>query len=167
MTNALLITADHLLAGFTVGTTVWFFFVQSPFLAKLLGKEKFVNVMMPLTRLWVKTMFVSSTALLTIAAYNHFKHEVDLKFYIVAVGWLAIAINCFVIVPKALQAGARSQKDRRGDNSKNLQEFGVDGGGGVVTKTLHQTVVVFVLIMVGSFVVHSVDLAGATMMMSS
>ena len=69
-----------------------------------------------------------------------------------------MALNWFVVVPAALKAGARSTRERKGDNSKDLKEFAVNGGGKTETKSLHQTVVVFVLIMVGAFVGHLVDL---------
>jgi hypothetical protein len=160
MMNALLLATDQLLTGFIVGVTVWFFFIQSPFLFQLMGKEKFVPIMMQLTRLWVSTMFYSATALLVVSLLLLTK-EVPLKVAIVAIGWLAITINKFVVVPKALKAGARSRNGRKGDNSKDVQEFIVDGGGKSETKALHQTVVVFVLIMSGAFVLHLVDLAAA------
>lgn len=83
------------------------------------------------------------------------------KLPIVAIGWLAIFINKYFVVPKALKAGARSHNQRKGDNSKDVQEFVVEGGGKSETKVLHQTVVVFVLIMSGAFIAHLVDLAGA------
>lgn len=162
--NSFLVALDQLFAGFTIGVTIWHFFLQAPTLMKIMGKEKFVPLMMQLTRLWVKVMFVSSTALLATAIWLSYTGIVSsVKLYLVVIGWLAILTNRFIVVPAALKAGARSTRQRKGDNSKDIQEFAVSGGGRTETKTLHQTVVVFVLIMVGAFVGHLVDLASFTL----
>eukprot|EP00581_Thalassiosira_minuscula_P019681 CAMPEP_0183728290 /NCGR_PEP_ID=MMETSP0737-20130205/27663_1 /TAXON_ID=385413 /ORGANISM="Thalassiosira miniscula, Strain CCMP1093" /LENGTH=168 /DNA_ID=CAMNT_0025960183 /DNA_START=135 /DNA_END=641 /DNA_ORIENTATION=- len=162
--NSFLIAFDQLFAGFTISITIWHFFLQAPTLMKLLGKEKFVPLMMQLTRLWVKTVFVSSSALLITAMWLSYNYQAiivpTMKFHWVGIGWLSIFINRYVIVPRALKAGARSVQQRKGDGSKDfIQDFVVEGGGKNETKALHQTVVLFVLIMVGSFFGHLVDLA--------
>uniref|UniRef100_A0A7S2Q4N7 DUF4149 domain-containing protein n=1 Tax=Skeletonema marinoi TaxID=267567 RepID=A0A7S2Q4N7_9STRA len=151
-----ILALDQGLTGFTVGVTVYFFFIQSPKLGKTMGKEKFVPLMMALTRTWAKTMFLSSTANLATSLYLSSNDTMNIS--LVAIGWMAMALNWFVVVPAALKAGARSTRERKGDNSKDLKEFAVNGGGKTETKSLHQTVVVFVLIMVGAFVGHLVDL---------
>ncbi len=151
-----ILALDQGLAGFTVGVSLYFFFVQSPKLAKTLGKEKFVPLMMALTRLWAQTMFLSSTANLGTSLY--LSSSGAMNIYLVAVGWMAMALNRFIVVPAALKAGARSARERKGDNSKDLKEFAINGGGKTETKSMHQTVVVFVLIMVVAFVGHLVDL---------
>jgi hypothetical protein len=156
--QTIFLAADFLLTGFTVGVTVWHFFLQSPLMFKLMGKETFVPLMMQLTRLWVQTMFVSSTALLLISLVLSLQQEVPLNLYLVGIGWLAMTVNRFVFVPKALKAGARSIHQRKGDHTKDLQEFYVNGGGKTETKVLHQTVVVVVLIMAGAFLTHMVNL---------
>ena len=158
--NTVVVAFDQLCAGFTIGVTVYFFFIQSPKLVLILGKEKFVPLMMALTRLWVKVMFASSSALLLSSVWLSNK-GLAVNLYLVGIGWVAMAINYFVVVPAALKAGASSARQRKGDNSKNLKEFVIKGGdSGCATKNLHQTVVVFVLIMVGAFIAHLVDFAG-------
>jgi len=127
----------------------------------MMGKEKFVPLMMALTRLWVKVMFASSSALLLTSVWlSNNGHAVNL--WLVGVGWFAMTINRFIVVPAALKAGAGSAKQREGDNSKDLKDFAVRGADSKnATKALHQTVVAFVFIMVGAFIGHLVDLAGS------
>jgi hypothetical protein len=158
MLYTLLIAIDYLLAGFTVGTTVWFFFIRSPFLFSLMGREKFVPIMMQMTRVWVRTMFYSVTGLLVVSRIIQRQFQSSLKHYIVLVAWFAILANRFVIVPKALKAGAKSHDERKGDNTKDVKKFVVQGGSKTETKTLHQTVVLCVLIMAGALLAHLVDL---------
>merc|ERR1712179_830580 len=95
---------------------------------KLMGKEKFVPLMMQLTRLWVKVVFVSSTMLLATSSLLSFSFQELSQIYAV-VGWIGIAANYFVVVPKALKAGAKSHGQRKGDNNKDLKDFAIDGGG--------------------------------------
>jgi hypothetical protein len=157
LVQTLLIASDQLLTGFTVGTTVWFFFIQSPFLFRLMGREKFVPIMMQMTRVWVRTMFYSVTVLLLVSRIIQELYS-SLKHSIVVVAWLAILINYSVVVPKALKAGARSHDERKGDNTKDVKDFALKGGSKTQTKTLHQAVVLFVLIMTGALLAHLVDL---------
>jgi hypothetical protein len=160
------LTCDVLLTGFTVGTTVWFFFVQSPFLFNLMGREKFVPNMMQMTRLWVSTMFLSVSALVTVCLAAPYvlgssattASSITLNGCLLGLSWLAIAVNKFIIVPKALKVGAKSHNERKGDNSKDVKSFVVQGGSKTQTKTLHQTVVVFVLLMTVALVAHTVVL---------
>jgi hypothetical protein len=159
MLDTLLITADLFLTGFTVGTTVWFFFIQSPMLFNLMGREKFVPIMMQMTRLWVQTMFLSTSALLVVSFVLKQNFRESLQFYFVLAGWVAILINRYVVVPKALKAGASSHQERKGDSSKDVKSFVVEGGSKTETKTLHQTVVVFVLVMAAALVAHLIDMA--------
>eukprot|EP00986_Skeletonema_menzelii_P011586 scaffold6032_cov124-Skeletonema_menzelii.AAC.1 len=123
-----ILALDQGLTGFTVGVTVYFFFIQSPKLAKTMGKEKFVPLMMALTRVWAKTTFLSSTANLAMSLYLS-SNGTTMNIYLVAIGWMAMALNWFIVVPAALKAGARSARERKGDHSKDLKEFAVNGGG--------------------------------------
>ena len=65
---------------------------------------------------------------------------------------VAVLINAIVVVPRALEAGKRAT--RTADKSQSVGSFAVDGGHQTDTKTLHQTVVLFVVIMLGASVVH-------------
>mmetsp|Transcript_41821 Transcript_41821/g.100373 ORF Transcript_41821/g.100373 Transcript_41821/m.100373 type:complete len:170 (-) Transcript_41821:56-565(-) len=166
MLSTMLLTTDLLLTGFTVGTTLWFFFVQSPFLFNLMGREKFVPIMMQLTKLWVTTMFASVSGLMAVVTVllrgtTTTTTGGNMDFYLVGLAWLAIVINKFLVVPQALKAGARSHAERKGDNSKDVKSFVVRGGSRTETKKWHQTVVLFVLVMAGALVAHTVSVAAA------
>jgi hypothetical protein len=63
-----------------------------------------------------------------------------------------VAINARVVVPMALEAGARSIRDDDKADSSAVG-FAKDGGGNS-TKTLHRTVVVFVVAMLVGTVGH-------------
>jgi uncharacterized membrane protein YgcG len=160
-----LLSVDLLMTGFAAGTTVFFFFIQSPLLIKRLGREKFVPIMMALTKLFFQVMFptVTTIALTSVLINQKLQSPVPGSSLMLALtAWLAVAINHFLCVPMALQAGARSHQERKGDNGKDLTDFAVSGGskssggGKSQTKTLHQTVVVFVLIMTAALVAHLV-----------
>ena len=112
-----ILALDQGLTGFTVGVTVYFFFIQSPKLGKTMGKEKFVPLMMALTRTWAKTMFLSSTANLATSLYLSSNDTMNIS--LVAIGWMAMALNWFVVVPAALKAGARSTRERKGDKARS------------------------------------------------
>jgi hypothetical protein len=64
-------------------------------------------------------------------------------------------LNYFVVVPRALAKGRQSTRERvQTDNSANIKNFVIEGGSKTETKTMHQLVVLFVLIMIGALVVH-------------
>lgn len=157
---SLLLSLDMLLAGFGVAVPIWFFFIQSPALMKVLGKEKFVPVMMGLTKVVFRVLFVVVTAnalLVGIGAYLSSSSATTTASLLSMLGaWISVLANRFVVVPKALKAGAASAKDRKGDHSRDVKEMAVSGGGKATTKTLHQTVVLFTLLMVGALVAHVV-----------
>jgi hypothetical protein len=151
---------DLLLTGFTAGTTVWFFFIQSPYLFKVMGREKFVPIMMGMTKLFFQTMFASVTGIVAVSLLIQQQQDnkaSSINLFIVLSAWLAVLLNRFVIVPMALKAGVQSQKERKGDNSRDAVDFAVRGGSKTETKMLHQTVVAFVLIMTGALVAHLVN----------
>lgn len=148
-----MVSLDQLLSGFTIGTTIWFLFVQSLLLLKILGKEKFTPTMMKLTQRWSETMFMSASALLVVDLVLK-QTMAGLNPIYALIGWVAIVVNRFIIVPKALQAGWRSQRERKGDNATDVASFAVEGGSKIDTKKLHQTVVLLVLIMLGALLGH-------------
>ena len=154
-----LLSVDLLMTGFAAGTTVFFFFIQSPLLIKRLGREKFVPLMMALTRMFFQVMFptVTTIALASVLINQKLQSSASsapASLALALTAWLAVAINRFLFVPMALKAGARSHQERKGDNGKDLADFAVRGGSKSSTKALHQTVVVFVLIMTAALVAH-------------
>eukprot|EP00529_Nitzschia_sp_RCC80_P032966 CAMPEP_0113500284 /NCGR_PEP_ID=MMETSP0014_2-20120614/32229_1 /TAXON_ID=2857 /ORGANISM="Nitzschia sp." /LENGTH=127 /DNA_ID=CAMNT_0000394575 /DNA_START=202 /DNA_END=585 /DNA_ORIENTATION=+ /assembly_acc=CAM_ASM_000159 len=124
--------------------------------------------MMQLTKLWVTTTFGSVSGLMAVVTVTVLLRDTttmttggNSDFYLVGLAWLAISINKFLVVPQALKAGARSHAERKGDNSKDVKSFVVQGGSKTETKTWHQTVVLFVLVMTGALVAHTVSAAAA------
>jgi hypothetical protein len=65
---------------------------------------------------------------------------------------VAVTINATVVVPKALLAGKKATKTA--DKTQSAAAFAVDGGHQTDTKTLHQRVVIFVVLMMGGAVTH-------------
>jgi hypothetical protein len=139
----LLGTLNSLVFGSHVGITVWFFFVQSPKLFSLLGRKRFVPIMMPLTQLY------SGVALLL--SLTGFLLNLSL---LPGLGAGLVAINYFFIVPRALQAGRSSTAERAKEESHSVADFAVEGGSKTATKTLHQTVVFFVLAATATNLAH-------------
>ena len=60
----LLLLFDLAISSGIVFITVWFFFVQNPFLFQRIGREKFVPIMMQITQLYFKFILA-----LNLAAY--------------------------------------------------------------------------------------------------
>ena len=63
----LLDALESIVVGGNVGVAVWFFFIQSPFLFKLMGRKKFVPYMMAMTRLWIRVALVLNVVGLLLA----------------------------------------------------------------------------------------------------
>ena len=132
--------------------TVWFFFLQSPFLFNRLGRQRFVPIMMQITQLYFKVITMLNVAVFALSFVR-----VQLHAQTVAAGFALFAtlINHFIIVPKALQAGRSSMKERvDNDDTSKVKDFVIDGGAKHSTKVWHQTVVAFVFAMVGGHVLH-------------
>jgi len=147
-----------------IGAPVWVFFVQSPALFSFMGRSKFLPPMMKLTKVlfrWTLPVAASialGTNLLSVVSTTSTDKQEALaaSTQCAAVSLAAILINSLVIVPKALAAGAKATT-KKDDNaaaaaasSTTKTDFAVSGGDGSeksVTKTLHQTVVVFVTVM--------------------
>ncbi|CAB9502834.1 expressed unknown protein [Seminavis robusta] len=139
-----------------IGIPIWVFFLQAPLLFKMMGRDKFLFPMMSLTRLlfrWTLPVFsalsVACSVLLDCAESSC---QVSSATKAALLTLAAILINSIVIVPKALQAGKMNTKKE--DKSETVTDFAVSGGSKTNTKTLHQTVVVFVLIHVVGAVLH-------------
>uniref|UniRef100_A0A7S3LMA9 TMEM205-like domain-containing protein n=1 Tax=Aplanochytrium stocchinoi TaxID=215587 RepID=A0A7S3LMA9_9STRA len=133
--------------------SIWFFFIQSPSLFKRLGRQKFVPIMMHLTKLFFKVMVVlnATVSVLSIVRSRLVFHEPSTVAALFAM--VSTLINMFIVVPRALAAGKRSFMDKD-DNTTSVQDFAIDGASKSGTKFLHQTVVAFVLGMVGGQVIH-------------
>jgi hypothetical protein len=145
----LLLLLDLAISSGIVFITVWFFFVQSPFLFQRMGRQKFVPIMMQITQLYFK--FILALNVTAFALSTHLN-----GFTIASVIALVVTLlNYFVVVPRALAKGRQSMRERVGaDNSADIKDFVIDGGSKTETKTMHQLVVLLVLVMVGALAVH-------------
>eukprot|EP01135_Chromosphaera_perkinsii_P007941 Nk52_evm13s1073 gene=Nk52_evmTU13s1073 len=163
----------HLVAFAVVaGSTVWVFFIQSPFLFQYLGREKFVPIMIRLVGVFFQTTSIALLVMSLTSIYI-FRDTSSLEVASILFAFWASLLNQFVIVPKATRAGWQSQKYRRGKDStpgSSATNFTVDGGAGFVqedepsdtekkslsdkVKFLHRTVTIFVLLAAGGVLTH-------------
>jgi hypothetical protein len=155
-----------LLSGGCVGVSVWFFFLQSPLLFKLLGRKKFVPLMMSMTKLYSSVMFFVTLSvfvmyrvpiLLTFIPHLQKKPDVILAFLQSKINFeliydysfdalMTVFISHFFVIPSALAAGRESAAERAHEDSKSVKDFVVEGGSKTKTSTKHRLVVVFVLL---------------------
>lgn len=141
---------DLAISSGIVFVTIWFFFVQSPFLFSRMGRQKFVPIMMQITQLYFKFVLALNVLVFLVSLYVHGTIVITSL-----VALVATLINFFVIVPKALQKGRQSMRERVGtDDTSDVKDFAIEGGSKTETKTMHQLVVLFVLIMVGALISH-------------
>lgn len=141
-----------------IGAPIWVFFVQAPSLLSFMGRDKFLPPMMRLTKVlfrWTLPLAAGVVCLCDIlmaATDSHVWQKSSTKFAGLAL--IAVLINSLVIVPKALAAGAQASLKKTNAKPATTANFAVSGGDvekKSVTKTLHQSVVVFVTVMlVGS-----------------
>lgn len=150
-------THVDLFASATIlGSTVWFFFVQSPVMLRRAGREAFVPMQMRLTVVLFKTL---QALLLVSAGASILAHPLLSSVVLSAAAALAAGvINTRCIVPRALKAGGQTRRDIKGkDDEASTLGFASDGAG-AKTKFLHRVVVLFVVIMLAGTGVHLVTL---------
>jgi hypothetical protein len=116
---------------------------------------------------------------LTNNSSNNFLPCPSLNLFIVLSAWLAVLLNQFFkqfltlpfsqsihrpvswqscsTVCHCTHGSKQLQKERKGDNRRDAVDFAARGGSKTETKTLHQTVAAFVLIMTGALVAHVVN----------
>ena len=144
---------DITLAGSAIGATVWFFFIQSPALIKFMGRDKFVPVQMRLTKVLFATLSVVTLIVVGLSVLLvGFSYGSVLDGAVLAA---VAALAChFYVVPRALRAGGKGRMETSeagGDNS--VGKFAVEGSG-PSAKFWHQTLVVFVVVLLVGLVVH-------------
>jgi len=143
------VVIDFAVAGFLVGANVWFFFIQSPLLITIMGREKFVPIQMKLTKLLFRSLSIAAVALVFLAWIS--SGSVALFGAIFAA--VSALIAHFYIIPRALKAGGKGRVEtiaKGGDHS--VAKFASEGSG-PSSSFWHRTVVVFViLILIGAFV---------------
>jgi len=143
--------ADVGLSGGILVLTVYFFFLQSPYLFKRLGRTKFVPIMMQMTKLFFNVQVAFGIVL---AALSFLRVNSSAPTIAAAAALAATSVNRFFVVPKALAAGRASAKERAENESHSTVDFVVQGGSKTETKTLHLTVVAVVFANVGAILLH-------------
>ncbi|CAE7648395.1 unnamed protein product, partial [Symbiodinium microadriaticum] len=155
--SAALLCADILCIGLVLGSTVFFFFVQSPNLLLFMGREKFVTIQIKITEWFFRYIQVPLFVLLATSYYDGGKKRIISA----AVALFGGVMNFVFVVPKALQAGKSSVAERKGrDGEGSLQKFAVEGAA-KSTKFWHQTVVFFVVVMVVGLIFHAMDISSS------
>lgn len=146
--------ADVGLSGAIVFLTVYFFFIQSPYLFKRLGRAKFVPIMMQMTKLFFNVQVLLGAALV---ALSFARAQFSGTTIAAMAALVATLTNWGFVVPRALAAGRASTKERNENpDSHSATDFAIEGGSKTQTKTLHQTVVAVVFANVGAMAFHLV-----------
>ena len=144
-----IVVIDLAVAGFLVGANVWFFFLQSPLLISIMGREKFVPIQMKLTKLLFKSLTVAAVLLVVLAWFSGGTQTIFGAVFAAA----SALIAHFVIIPRALKAGGKGRVEtiaKGGDHS--VAKFASEGSGPSAA-FWHRMVVVFVvLILIGALV---------------
>lgn len=141
-------------AALVIGATVWFFALQSPFLLRIMGRDKFLPIQMALTQRFL-TFVVCAAAAMSIAAFC----RTDLSLHTKVVGWIALAasvVTRFLILPSAFRAAGKARREEASPDV-SATSF-VSDGAGKATRLMHRLVVVFVGLMLLSTIGHVVHL---------
>mmetsp|Transcript_18073 Transcript_18073/g.23327 ORF Transcript_18073/g.23327 Transcript_18073/m.23327 type:complete len:163 (-) Transcript_18073:315-803(-) len=146
-------TVTILADGMLIGVPVWVFFIQSPLLFKFMGRDRFISPMMRLTSTMFRwTLPVCASVSLGLSFTLSFSKSTTPIIGSSVVCFSALLINSIIIVPRALAAG--KQATRTVDRTQKVTDFAVDGGHKSDTRTLHQTVVLFVTIHLVAAICH-------------
>jgi hypothetical protein len=157
---SILVTVGLIANSVVIGSPVWVFFIQSPVLFTFMGRSKFIPPMMKLTKVLFRwTLPIAGGITLSASLLRGCGMPSSWSTPLAALSLAATLINSLLIVPRALAAGAKAtSKKTDTSSSKSKTDFAVSGGDGStegsVTKTLHQTVVLFVAIMLIGAVGH-------------
>jgi hypothetical protein len=170
----LLVTVGLLADSLVIGATIWIFFLQSPALFAFMGRSKFIPPMMRLTKVLFRwTLPVASAVALSTSLMLTATDACTTATYATSsTSWailsaIAVALNSLVVVPRALAAGAKAITGQGGQSTSTstansstwskTTKIAVSGGDGntkSVTRMLHQTVVVLVVLMLVGAVGH-------------
>lgn len=153
---------DMLAVSFVLGATIWFFFIQAPVLLKRMGRERFVPLQMRLAVVYFNVVAVAVTAV-TAGAAVRARTPWDWSLLAAAFALLAVCINKFIVLPRALRAGGQSLKQHQGSDKSTVADFASEGAG-PSTALLHRLVVLFVVLMVAGLLAHSADFVTASLM---
>ena len=120
---------DLFLSSFVFGSTLWFFFVQSPALIKWMGRDKFVPIQMRLTKVLFRTLTIALAASM-IMTMLHAGVTASHALISIMIAFISVAINNFYVIPRALKAGGKGrveEKDQSDD--KSFGKFASEGSG--------------------------------------
>jgi hypothetical protein len=156
-TVSIALIIDMFAMSFAFGSTVWFFFVQSPAMFKHVVREEFVPLQMRMGKLLFTSALVA-LALLVAASVVQSGSVTAWGSVAAAAALLFGALNKFFIFPMALRAGGESHqmKEGRGETGSPV-EFASEGAGKSATAK-HRLVVLFVVAMVAGLVTHGISL---------
>lgn len=150
-------SVDVLMLAFAIGSTAWFFFVQSPVLVKRMGRDRFVPLQMSLAIVLFRSLSVTLAVMLG-AALAHNADPLSMPVLTAALGLAGALVNAVFVVPRALKAGGKSMKEAFTDeDKKSVARFAADGGG-EASRVLHRAVVFFVVVMLAGLLPHAVSL---------
>jgi hypothetical protein len=151
---------DLLALAFAFGSTVWFFFIQSPVMVKRMGRDRFV----PLQMSMALVLFRSPSVAAVVMAGASFAVTHSPSSTLVLTALLALAgavINSVLVLPRALKtAGASLAEVQSVEAQSSIGNF-VSQGAGQASGFWHRLVVLFVVVMVGGLVPHAVTLVSA------
>ena len=145
--------ADLLISAFVLGATVWLFFVQTPSLITMMGRDRFVPIMMRLTKLHFKSLSLALLAVV-ILALLHSGLTTGLAVIGAAIALVGAASNHFFVVPRALKAGGQGRRDTKDPaDDKSVGAFASEGAG-PSAKFWHRMVIAFVVVMLAGLIAH-------------
>ena len=139
------------------GSTIWFFFIQSPVLYKAMVRERFVPIQMRLSGVLLSTQLVALLVLL-VAAVLHTSSLTSTPAIAAGVALVAGSLNKFVVFPKALRAGGESVRAGEAEGETGSTAEFVSGGAGDSATRMHRVVVLFVVLMVAGIVANGISL---------
>ncbi|MCB9893408.1 MAG: DUF4149 domain-containing protein [Planctomycetes bacterium] len=151
-------TVDLLALAFALGATLWFFFVQSPLLFKQMGRAKFVPLQMRLTKVLFRSLSVA-VALMSAATVFHHAAVPSMPVCSAVAGLVGVLVNSFVVIPRALKAGAASMQDGHSCGGECAMTAFASEGGGNTTRFWHRMVVALVVVMLGGLLPHAYAIA--------
>lgn len=150
--STLLLGAEALLVAFALGSTVWFFFVQTPALLLGMGMEKFLPLQMRLVRIYGPALAVTTVGLL---AATLWRVGLTTDLWPAALAAAAALFNALVAVPRAVRSGGQAYRDvRKGQGADASLAAFASVGGGEATTVWHRVVVAAVLTMTCGLVVE-------------
>ncbi len=125
--NTILSSVGLVTAALSFGSLGWFFFVQTPVLAKRLGRDRFVPLQMSLVRPLFTTVALASVVLVVVSLVTELSHLLIIS---AAVSLVLALLAATVVVPRALRAGGRSLAQSLPDEAQHSAgRFAADGGG--------------------------------------